>query len=266
MLRTITLKTLRDQRRSLPAWLLGIVALVAMYAAVFPSVSKSNDYATIMQQMPEAYKALFTVGGGDLSTPTGYLNTELMSLMAPLLVLLYAITAGANGIAGEEDRHTLDLLLAQPVSRTRLVLEKVAALTVGVALIVGVMGISLVVGGALTEWRLPSSHVVAAMVQLGLLGVEYGVLAVAVGAATGHPGIAKAVPALLAVAGYLVHGLAPLVNWLDELKPVTPFRAYIGDDPLRTGLPVRWTAVLLASSVVFVIAALLAFRRRDIAT
>jgi len=49
MLRTITLKTLRDQRRSLPAWLLGIVALVAMYAAVFPSVSKSNDYATIMQ-------------------------------------------------------------------------------------------------------------------------------------------------------------------------------------------------------------------------
>jgi hypothetical protein len=35
---------------------------------------------------------------------------------------------------------------------------------------------------------------------------------------------------------------------------------------LRTGLPVRWTAVLLASSVVFVIAALLAFRRRDIAT
>src|SRR5674536_71746 len=50
----------------------------------------------------------------DRSTPTGYLNTELMSLMAPLLVLLYAITAGANGIAGEEDRHTAPRPVRRP--------------------------------------------------------------------------------------------------------------------------------------------------------
>lgn len=128
MLRTITLKTLRDQRRSLPAWLLGIVALVATYAAVYPSVSKSNDYATIMQQMPEAYKALFTVGGGDLSTPTGYLNTELMTLMAPLLVLLYAITAGANSIAGEEDRHTAPRPVRRPALAAGRGVQPVAAL------------------------------------------------------------------------------------------------------------------------------------------
>jgi hypothetical protein len=78
--------------------------------------------------MPKAYKALFTVGGGDLSTPTGYLNTELMSLMAPLLVLLYAITAGANGIAGEEDRHTAPRPVRRPALAAGRGVQPVAAL------------------------------------------------------------------------------------------------------------------------------------------
>ena len=48
--------------------------------------------------------------------------------MVPLLLLIAAIGAGARATAGEEERGTLDLLLANPISRRRLVLEKLAAL------------------------------------------------------------------------------------------------------------------------------------------
>ena len=67
--------------------------------------------------MPATLRSLFAATGADMSTPVGYIQIELMSFMGPLLVILYAVLAGSAAVAGEEDRHTLDLLLANPVSR-----------------------------------------------------------------------------------------------------------------------------------------------------
>jgi ABC-type transport system involved in multi-copper enzyme maturation permease subunit len=56
--------------------------------------------------------------------------------LAPLLFLIFAIGQGSGAIAGEEERGTLDLLLANPRSRVRIVLEKFGALalmTLGLA-------------------------------------------------------------------------------------------------------------------------------------
>ena len=125
MLRSVLLKTVRDQRRSLLAWAVSILLLVMMYGAFWPSIRDQpsmNDYLT---NLPEALRSLFTMSGADISTPTGYVQIELLSFIGPIVVILYAVSAGNAAVAGEEDRHTMDLLLANPISRTRLVLDKV---------------------------------------------------------------------------------------------------------------------------------------------
>ena len=83
----------------------------------------------------------------DLASPAGYLNTEFFAFMGPLLVLVYAIGGGAAALAGEEDRRTLDLLLANPVSRARVVVEKFAAQAAGVTFLMTVLWVALLVGG-----------------------------------------------------------------------------------------------------------------------
>ena len=40
--------------------------------------------------------------------------------MAPLILLIFAVGAGADAVAGEEERGALDLLLAHPLRRRRL--------------------------------------------------------------------------------------------------------------------------------------------------
>ena len=124
MFRSVTTKTLHDQRHALPAWVIGLVLLVGMYVAIWPSVRGEPSMNEFLDQMPEAFRALFTMSGADMSTPIGYVKIELLSFMVPLLLLTYAIGAGATAIAGEEDRRTLDLLLSAPISRRRIVLEK----------------------------------------------------------------------------------------------------------------------------------------------
>src|SRR5579884_3961156 len=146
---SVLARAVRDQLRSLVAWTLGLAGLVGMYVAVYPSVKDGgSSFSKLIDQMPKTYRALFTTGGGvDFTTPAGYLNTELLTFMGPLLVLVYAIGTGSSALAGEEDRGTLDLLLANPVGRARILLEKFAALVAGIGTLMGALWLALVLEG-----------------------------------------------------------------------------------------------------------------------
>ena len=145
-------------------------------------------------------------------------------------------------MAGEEDRHTLDLLLANPVSRARIVLEKAAAMVLGTFVLAAVTGAALVLEGRWADMALPVAGVAAAMLHLALLGVVFGALALAIGAAFGHAAASRAVPAVIAVVAYVVNGLAPQVSWLQPVRKLSPFYQFNGHDPLRNGVSGRGRA------------------------
>jgi ABC-2 type transport system permease protein len=265
---SVTLQTVHTQRRSLLSWSIAISALIAMYVAVWPSVKGTgSSFSKLIDTMPAAYKALFTTGSGiDFSTPVGYLNVELFSFMGPLVVLAYTIGAGASAIAGEEDRRTLDLLLVNSISRSRVVVEKMAAIVLGTTVLVTVMWAALLVEGRIASMDIPVADSAAALIHLGLLGLEFGALALLIGAWTGRVGLSRAVAAIAAGASYVVNGLATLVGWLEPVREFSPFYQYSGHDPLRNGFSSLAIAVSVASTVVLVLASVRAFRRRDVAT
>lgn len=262
---SVAVEAAHSQRRSLLAWSISLVALIAMYMAVWPSVKGTgSSFSKLIDDMPDAYKALFTNGGGvDFSTPAGYLNVELFSFMAPIIVLIYAIGTGASAIAGE-DRRTIDLLLVNTVTRGRVVVEKMAALIFGTVVLTGAMWLALLVEGRIAGMNVPVANSAATLTHLALLGIEFGALALLVGAWTGRVGLSRAIPAMAAAALYLVNALGILVDWLEPLRRVSPFFQYSGHDPLRTGL--SWTAVLVtvASSAILLAASVWTFRRRDV--
>lgn len=266
MLRTIATKTLYDQRRALIGWGLGLVLLVAMYVSMWPSLRDQPSMHDFLDRMPRAFRALFAATGADMSTAVGYVQVELLSFMGPLLLLMYAITSGAAAVAGEEDRHTADLLLANPVSRRRVVLEKFGAMAAGVVTLCGATGVALLAEGAMAGMRLPAGHVLAAVLHLGLLALVFGALALAVGGLTGQIVLSRAVPALVAVVAYVINGLGSIVSWLRPLRPGSPFYQYIGHDPLRNGASLTSVGISLATVAVLLAVSVETFRRRDIAT
>ena len=262
---SVFLRTARDQRRSLVVWIVSLAGLVGMYVAVYPTVKGTSSFAKLIDQMPKTYRALFTTGSGaDFSTPAGYLNTELLTFMGPLLVLVYAIGAGASAVAGEADRGTLDLLLANPVSRARVLLEKFGALAVGAAVLMTALWLALLLEGTAAGMDVPLANAAAALLHMGLLGIEFGALALLVGTVTGHLAAARGLPALVAVVAYLVNALAPLASWVRPFRSASPFYQYIGHDPLRNGLSVPAVAVSVISIAVLTALSVAAFRRRDV--
>ena len=267
MLRNTFWKTLRDLRRALAWWSLGTVALSAFIVAVYPSVRDNPELNKMVENYPDALKALFGLGQGvDYTSAVGYLNSELFSFMLPLLLLVAAIGAGARAIAGEEERGTLDLVLANPVSRRRLILDKLAALVAEVAALGLVSWLSLVIGCRIVGLNVSSSHLAAATAAAVLLAVSFGAIALFVGAATGRRGAAIGAAGAGAVAAYLLSSLAELVGFLEPLRGASPFYHYVAQDALGTGLALDHVAFLLGLVLAASTAAVVAFARRDLHT
>ncbi len=265
MLRNVALKTVRDLRGGFLWWSVGLVGMVALMVSVYPTVRSNPALNRLVQQYPDALKAFIGFGGEvDYLSPAGYLGSELFSFMVPLLLLVAAIGAGARAVAGEEEAGTLELLLSCPVSRRRVVLEKLAALAIEVVGLGVVLLVSLWVGGRAVSMDVSFAHLAAATAAAVLLALAYGALAVLVGAATGRRALTAGVVAAAAVAAYLVASLASLVDVLEPAKLASPFYQYSAGDPLRNGLAAGHTVLLAAIGVFAGALAPFALERRDV--
>lgn len=255
---------LRDSRRSLIWWVIGIAGYVAMIGSVWPTVRDNPALKKLTESYPEALKAFVSFGGQfDFGTAAGYLGGELFSFMVPLLLLIAGIAAGARALAGEEESGTLDLLLAHPVSRTRVALEKLAVVVAELMVLGAALWLSLWIVALAFSMDISAWHLAAAVASSVLLAAVYGALATLIGAAAGRRAVAVTVCVALAVAAYLVSALAPLVPVLHKIRWASPWYHYTAGDPLRSGLAIDHALVLAA---LFVIAAALVpvvFGRRD---
>lgn len=267
MLRNAFAKTLRDARRAIGWWSLGLIAMTALMVAVYPSVRENPDLNKMVDDYPDAFKAFLGLGENvDYTSAVGYLNSELFAFMVPLLLLIAAIGAGARATAGEEERGTLDLLLANPISRRRLVLEKLAALAAEIAILMVVLWLALIVGVEAIGMDVSPAHLAAATFAAALLAFVFGSIALFLGAAFGRRGAAVGIAAAGAVAAYLLSSLANLVDFLKPLRGASPFYHYTANDALHAGLAVGHIGFLLLLAAAAVVAAVVAFERRDLAT
>jgi ABC-2 type transport system permease protein len=252
----------RERRRGFIGWILGILLLSAFTFAFFPSIRDSADFSKIVEELPEALQSL--VGDKDLTSPEGYLESQLFLYLVPLLLFVYAIGQSADAIAGEEKRKTLDLLLAHPVPRGRVVLEKFASTLSGLVGLGAVLLVSVLVGARLVDMDISTTGLVAICLGCVLLAASIGAFAMAVGAATGKKGLAIAVASSVATASYFVNSLAPQIDALEPVQKISPFYYYIGGDPIVNGVPWVDFLVLVAVTAAALAVAVLMFQRRDI--
>ncbi len=253
-------RALLEERRALIGWGAGITASIVMELALFPTV-RNDDLSKVFDSYPEAIKQLFDFS--DFSTGAGFVRAELFSLVVPMLFVVLGILWGSDAVAGEQERKTLDLVLANPISRRRFMLEKAAGLCTGL-LAVGVAAlVALVVGGAIFDVGIAIDRLVAVTLATVVDAALFGAVALSIGAATGHRGFARGTTAAAAVLAYLLSSLAPLVPWLEPWRVTSPWYQTLGVDPIGIGtswhlaVPVALAAVALAVGVAL-------FNRRDL--
>jgi ABC-2 type transport system permease protein len=244
-------------------WSIAIATIGVFYAAFYPLMRNPDMQAVLDAYPPELLDAL---GFTDITSPAGYVGSTTYGILGPILMIIFAGSLGVRAIAGEEEEGRLDVLLAHPVERWQVVVQRAAATAVALVLAGAILFVAmLAVSGPAEIAEIGPTNLAAASVQIVLLGLFFGSLGLAAGALTGSRGIAWGAVALVGVASYFANTLGPSVDWLEWSQQLSPFHWFSGGAPLRNGWQPGDAALLLGTSLVLVAIAVVGFRRRDVA-
>jgi ABC-2 type transport system permease protein len=260
---SILLRSLHDQQKGLLWWCLGIAALMLVTVLLYPSVGAAPEMEALFEDMPPAIQ-VFVGEIGDITSPEGYLNSQLFALMIPLLFMIYCIGQGSGSIAGEEAAGTMDLLLANPVTRTQVVLEKFGAMLAGGVVIGLATVVGLIAGAVIVDMDISLAALSEATLVSLLVGYLFGALALMLGCWTGRRSLSIGVSVGIGVVTYLLNGFALIVSWLEPYRYLSPFHYATSNDPLSNGLDPVDTLVLVVVTLVLLVGAVLTFERRDV--
>ncbi|MCL1602198.1 MAG: ABC transporter permease [Actinomycetia bacterium] len=218
--------------------------------------------AGMLEGFPEVLLALF--GGGDMTTPEGWYQLETFGMMAPISVMVATVAIGTAALAGEEDHRTMGLLLANRISRTTVVLQNVIAMVVygfvvGVAIFAGVA-----IGSLLGGLGMSVGNIAATSLLVTLVGLVFGGLALALGAATGKPRVAIYGTVGVALVLYILNAFLPFNDTFAGYARWSPFYYYLSSDPLINGMNWGHGAVLTVLAAGLIALAVLVFNRRDL--
>ncbi|MDS1272571.1 ABC transporter permease subunit [Lipingzhangella sp. LS1_29] len=261
---TLLRKALRDDRRAILGWTVGVAAFLLVYLPFYSEFAEDTAGAEeMLEVIPEGMRT--AMGMQELFTGAGFLESMVFNLYGPLLLVVYAVVLGNRAIAVPEESGRLDQLLALPISRQRYVHERLAALTIEVVYLTAVLCAIVLAFAVGLDMGVALGNIVAISVGVGLLALLFGTLTVAVGGLSGSRGLGLTVTGAVAVGTYLVHVLSDAgAELVEPLRWASPFHYYLDADPLRDGIPLGSYAVLLGVIIILAVAATVTFERRDI--
>ncbi len=264
MLPSVFRKTIWDRRRSIIWWALGLIAITLLTMASYPTVLDQRDTYERLLEGAEGIAAIFGFEAvSELFDPAGYMVSNLYAQTLLIVLMVFTIGIGSSSIAGEEGKRTMDLLLAQPVTRRRVILDVAAAMVVlTLAITAAVMVVELATN-TMFELNLGFVGYLAANVGVALLALIFGMVALAVGAVTGRRGLSIGISSAVAVLLFVLFGLSTSVSFLEWSEPLNPISWFLGARPLTDGFAPDFGWMLLTIAVLVGIS-LWGFERRDV--
>ena len=254
---SIFLKAMRDQLIMVLSFGLGSALMAAIVLSVYPSYREAlRDF-----EIPPALAAIF--GDIDLGTANGFVTAEFFSWI-PALLIVYAVIQGTGVLAAEESNGTLDLLLAQPISRTRLFIEKTLSIVVGTLAIVVLVFPGWAIPHRAADIDVALGRLFVATAALAPLVLAFAALSLLASGLLSTRRDAVTVIVAVAVVSYFVNSLGQAVELLEPLRPASLFYYYHSEKIVETGVDLTGVGVLLGIAAVAGGLAGAVFQRRDI--
>ncbi len=200
-----------------------------------------------------------------IQTPEGYATWDTGSIL-PVMLGIWTVIAGARLVRGDEERGALDMLLTAHFSRTRVLLEKLAAFVLAILLISLLIGLSCIAGEALGGLNVNVAGSLLLGLETGLTGMVFGMLALLLSQLLTRPAAAAGWAAGFLAFSYLLNAAGRLVDNGVWLRRFSPLYYYDLNKPLISTFSGDTSAyfILLALSAALAGASFVLFARRDV--
>lgn len=266
------LSALRLSRTAFITWAIIILLYSLLVAYFYDSFAKDlAGMQEAMESLPEGMKQIIGTADLDFDPFAGgvydvriYFNTEYL-IWLPLMLAVYAVFYCGGIVSREAERRTLDLLLAQPLARSRLLVSKMATFYSMLGALLAVSWVGTVAGLALVDANIALHKLALAHVLILPLLLAVGGYCAIVSCLYLDPRRSLAVAGIITAVMYLLNMLGPLMGSFRWLENLSLFH-YLDTLDILLWTSVDWVglAVHLVVAVVAIVAALVIFERRDL--
>ena len=259
---TVVKHELRQGSMSFWVWTAAVGFLLSVCVFLFPEMKEQMAVFSKLFASMGAFTAAFGMDRLNFGTLLGYYAIECGNVLG-LGGACYASLCAVGMLAKEERDRTAEFLLTHPVSRTRIIAQKLLAILIQItAMNLAVYALSLASIAAIGEeipWAsLSLIHLAYYILQLELAGVCFGISAFA---RKGSAGIGLGIAVIL----YFLNLIANIAQSAHFLKVITPFGYCDGADILaNAGLDRAKIAVGVAIGAAGVVTAFVKYARKDI--
>lgn len=260
-------KSLKEIRISWPSYAIGLILYVYLLISIYPSIEQSaEEYQRILRNYPESFLRLFGGGPGSIASAEGFLSLEIFSLIWFIIIGAFVISYGTGAIGKEIESGTIEMLLSQPVTRTRILITKGITLLAGSTGLVIVTMVSTYLFGLSIDLAIKPEGIIALTVIGALFFLAIGSYSLFFSVLLGERGRAAFISAGILAAMYLLTTLGQNADWARRLSVISLFHYYDSVSLLSTGdIPLDSVLVYGGILVFFFIASIVIFNRRDIA-
>jgi ABC-2 type transport system permease protein len=181
----------------------------------------------------------------------------------PMIIGIFIVGAAVGLLAGDEERGVLDLILAQPISRTALFWGRFLGLALATTLILVIGWLGWVIPSGRTQMGLSWLELWRPYIPLLAQLLLFGALTLLLTLVLPSARLAATITGALLVANFLLLGLANMNEDLQSLVKWTPLYYFQGGYAVNG---IEWDKVLwlLGITAFLTVIAWLLFRRRDI--
>ena len=259
---TLIKHELKKGYKSLAIWTLTIGFFVVICVLMFPEMKGEMEDVSEMFSSMGAFTQAFGMDKLNFGTLMGFYAIECGNILG-LGGAFYAAILGITALAKEEKERTAEFLLSHPISRNKIITEKLIAIFIQIitmnVLVFFMSVISIVSINEEILWReLLLLHLSYFLVQIVLTGICFGISAFVRSSGIGA-GIG------LATTAYFINIVSNITDSVKNLRYITPFGFAEGADiMLNVDLDWNIVAINMFFSLVGVVVAYMKYINKDI--
>jgi len=259
-------REIKANRRSIIFWSIGMFALVAMSMAKFGTLDLSNPtYKQLFDSMPKIIMVLFGMNGLDISTPTGYYGVIYAFIV--IMAAIHATMLGATIISKEERDKTSEFLMTKPITREKVITNKLLAAFCNVVILnIATIFSSFVMMNAYAKGLYNNNDILKLMFGLFMIQLVFLAIGAGVAATTKHPKTAAGLATSVLLFTFFIAKAIDLSTNLDALQYITPFKYFDAANVLNAGIGIQPVFVVLSIVLVavFVSMTYVFYKKRDL--
>jgi len=266
---SVFFETLRRHWKQILYWGGGLGLYALLGFALMPSTPEGlAEYENLTEALDPSLLRAFGIDPGMLASPEGFIGYSFFGYTL-LIMSVFAVLAGLNITANDEDAGIMDVFLSLPIPRWQIVAEKLMAYIVIVFGIMALVFAGLLIGDQIA---MQDVNISTGAYLEGVFNVIPGTLLVIaftafVATVVKRRGLALAIAGGFVVVSYVLDamGRAAGGDVADFIREFSIFAHYDGTTILTQGVVIGSVVLLLVIALALGAGAVTFFQRRDVA-